>query len=394
MIARIIVIIILLGIAVFVILPFTLFWFGVNLFPQGGVSVTPQGQQSNVSKVAEDLGILIRSEDGGVTWHNAARSENPTIVFPSHVYALVNHPKDPDVMYVTGTGAGLWKSVNRGLTWNKMIDAGGVLIPEADVYDVELLGPNGDVMYVGVYEKTHGRILRSDDGGAHFTEVYVTSKERTPVYDVVIDPADKKHVLAVTGEGTVIETKNSGATWRIKKIFAKPIMRLIGNPRNVSELYAINADGEVLKSVTGGSDWSDPLGTPQGERPPLEHYPPTLYDLFGSPPKGLDTVFMLDPNNASRAYLAFQKSLLRSSDAGLTWKEVNLLFNKDILPVRALAIDPHKSSIMFIAASKELNKSTDGGETWSNIPLPAGVGMKRLMINSHDSNLMFAVIGK
>jgi len=394
MIARIIAIIILLGIAVFVILPFTLFWFGIDIFPHGSVSVTPRPQQSSVPKVSEDLGILIRSEDGGVTWHNAARSENPTIPFPGQVYALVNHPKDPDVMYVTGMGAGLWKSINRGLTWNKVTDTNNVLIPEADVYDVELLGPNGDTMYVGVYEKTHGRILRSDDGGAHFTEIYVTSKEGAPVYDVLIDPADKKHILAVTGEGTVIETKNSGTTWRIKKIFAKPVMRLIGNPRDVLELYVINADGEVLKSVTGGSDWSDPLGTLQGERPWFEHYSPTLYDFFGSSLKGLDTVFTLDPNNASRVYLAFQKSLLRSHDAGLTWKEINLLFNKDILPVRALAIDPHKSSIIFIAAGEGLNKSTDGGETWSNIPLPAGVSIKRLMINSHDSNLMFGVIGK
>ncbi len=394
MIARITVIIILLGIAVFIILPFTLFWFGINIFPQGGVSVAPQPQKSGISTVAEDLGILIRSEDGGMTWHNAARSENPTIPFPSQVYALVNHPKDPDVMFMTGAGAGLWKSMNRGLTWNKVIDAGGVLVSDADVYDVELLGPNADTVYVAVYEKTHGRVLRSDDAGMHFKELYVTSKERAPVYDIVIDSTDKKHILAVTGEGTLIETKNAGTTWRIKKILAKPLMRLIANPYDVSELYAINADGEVLKSVTGGNDWSDPLGTPAGERPPLEHYSPTLYDLFGSPPKGLDTVFTLDSNNASRAYLAFQKSLLRSDDAGLTWKEMNLLFNKDLLPVRALAIDPHKSSIMFIAASGELNKSTDGGMTWSDIPLPAGVNIKRLMINSNDSKLMFAVIGK
>ena len=379
--------------AVLVIVPFTLYFLGVNIFPASKVE-TAAPQTSNTGKAPKQLGVLIRTQDGGATWENSAVSEDPSVTFPVTIYSFVMHPNDKDVMYVGGGASGLWKSINGGRTWNRSVDEARALDPQADVFDIEVTGANGDVIYLAAFEKNRGRILRSEDAGAHFRELYATSLEKKYVFDIVVDRTDKKHILAVTGEGALIETKNEGLTWRIKKTFTKPLVRLIPNPNNIQELYVINGDGEVYKSVTGGSNWTEErLGVSYQGTPALEEYPPSIIKFAGGIAQGLGTVFMLDPNNASRVYLGLGKSLLRSGDGGFTWKEMNLLYSKDLLPVTAIAVDPHKSSVVYVAASQELQKSLDDGATWSSIALPAGVGVKKMFIHRQDSNVMFAVVG-
>lgn len=389
MILRTTIFIILLALIFFVAVPVALYIAGINIF--SGNNVSPASpQQTGIANIS---GILIRSEDGGTTWKSAGISENPNVAFPSAIYSFAIHPNDSNTLYLGGAASGLWKSANQGRTWNQIADENNALDSGADIYDIIIAGTNPDVIYVAAYQKNHGRVLKSEDGGSHFFELYVTSGDKAGVFGVIADPADKKHLLAATGEGALIETTNGGQTWRIKKLFTRPIARLIGNPPNIQELYVINADGKVLKSVTGGKDWSDEIGVLPSENI-APGYELGLFDFFTQHAKGAGGIFMLDPSNASRAYLAQGTRLLRSEDAGLTWNEITLLFPKELLPPTAVTIDPHKSSTIFAAAANELHKSTDDGATWRNIPLPEGVRILNLIIHPKDSDVMFAVVGK
>ncbi len=390
MILRIIAIIILIGLVLFVAVPFVLYLVGVNIFP--GSSVAPAASQKTIQ--AQTLGILMRSSDGGNKWENVALSENPTAAFPGAIYSFVIHADDSNVIYLGGAHSGLWKSTNGGRTWNRVTDASGILDASADVYTIKISSTNPNIIYIAAYVKNRGRVLKSEDAGEHFTELYATSVDKTVVFSIVVDPANIKHVLASTGEGMLIETVNGGQTWRIKKSFAKPLVRLVANPADIQELYAVNADGNVLKSVTGGNDWSDPIGKSSQSNVALEQYPPKVFDFFGSSADTSQAIFILDPSDSSRAYLAGDKNFLRSNDAGLTWHEMTLLFAKELLPVTAVAVDPHKSSTIFVSAASELQKSTDDGATWSGVPLPTGMSIKNLIIDPKDSQIMFAITGK
>lgn len=389
MIFRTIGIIIFLAIVFFVLIPFGLYFAGVNIFSGNNTDIPPSTPQK--TNTSQTLGVLIQSRDGGAHWENAAVSEHPNIPFPGTIYSFVTHPKDSNVIYLGGLASGLWKSVNGGRTWNRVADENHTLDPNADVYDIIIASANPDILYVAAYGKNHGRVLKSEDGGAHFTETYVTSAEKTGVFNVIVDVANKKHVLAATGEGTLIETVNGGQTWRVKKLFSRPLVRLIANPRDTQELYMINADGDIVKSVTGGNDWSDAIGKSSQSNGGIESL--TIFDFFGGGAgKGLQPIFVLDPSHTSRIYSGREKSLLRSEDAGLTWKEITLLFSKDVLPVTAVAVDPRNSATIFVAAANELHTSTDDGVSWRNVPLPVGIRITNLIIHPKDSNIMFAVV--
>ena len=391
MILRIIIFIIILAIIFFVVIPLVLYISGVTIFPGTGISPVAPPQQTNAP---ERLGILIRSEDTGTAWKHAAISEDPNVAFPTAIYSIAVHPKDNNILYLGGKASGLWKSINQGRTWNQVTDASHTLDSHADIYDIKIISTNLDSIYVAAYQKNHGRILKSEDSGAHFTEMYATSADNAGVFSIVIDPTDTNHLLAVTGEGTLIETINSGQTWRVKKLFTRPLMRLIANPGNIQELYIINAEGSLFKSVTGGKDWSDPIGALPSENVGFGDAP-TFFDFFTkAPAKAVGKIFFLDPSDSSRAYLVQDKRLLRSEDAGLTWQDVTLLFPQELLPLTALAVDPRKRSTIFAAVGNELHQSTDDGTTWRSIPLPADARITSLIIHPNDSHIMFAVIGK
>lgn len=390
MIFRTIGIIIFLCIVFFVLIPFGLYFAGVNIFPGNNTSISPPIPQK--TGVPQALGILIRSGDGGAHWENAALSEHPNVPFPGAIYSFVTHPKDSNIIYLGGLGSGLWKSINGGRTWNTIADENKTLDSNADIYDIKVASADPDLLYVAAYQKNHGRVLKSEDGGAHVTEMYATSAEKTGVFNIIADTANKKHLLAATGEGTLVETVNGGQTWRVKKLFSRPLVRLIANPGDIQELYVINADGNIFKSVTGGTDWSDTIGQSSQSNRGIEY--PTIFDFFGGSGKRFQSIFFLDPSDPSRIYSGHEKSLLRSEDAGLTWKEMTLLFPKDVLPVTAVAVDPRKSSTLFVAAANELHTSTDNGVSWRNVPLPVGIRITNLIIHPKDSQIMFAVVSR
>lgn len=392
MIFRILVFIVFLAVVVLVVVPFALYLAGINIFPSNPVAVSVL-QKTGVT-IPQRLGILIRSQDRGDHWQNASVSESPTHSFPSAIYSFAFHPQNPDIMYLGGAATGLWTTINGGRTWNRMSDANGILDAAADIYDIKIARANPQIFYIAAYEKNHGRILKSDDNGVHFHELYATSADKKAVFTIVVDPADANHLLAATGEGALIETSNGGQTWRIKKMFSQPLVRLIANPQHARELYLINADGGIIKSVTGGNDWSDAIGKSSQSNDIIPRYPTSIFDFLGSSSKGSQTIFLLDPTNASRIYSGSDKTLLRSEDAGLTWKEINLLFPKELLPITALAVDPHTASTIFVAAAQELHKSVDDGITWRNVPLPAGISIKKLIIHPQDSRIMFAIVGR
>ncbi len=203
---------------------------------------------------------VYRSRDGGASWENVGLGDS------QHISRIIVHPQDPSVVWVAAQGP-LWS-------------------------------PGGDR---GLYKTV--------DGGATWTRV-LGGGEWTGVTDVVIDPRDPDRLYAATWqhhrtvaaymgggpESGIHRSVDGGATWeRLTEGLPKGDMGKIGlaiSPQNPDVLYAaIELDrrtGGVFRSGDRGSSWekrSEAVGGATG---------PHYYQELVASPHAFDRIYLLD----------------------------------------------------------------------------------------------------
>jgi len=384
---RIILIIIVILLGLLVLLPFILNIAGVRIFQVGSLG-------GEVGLVGE--GLLL-STDGGRNWDNAAISEDKKIRFPAQILDLAFTPENPNLLFLGTKSSGLWKSENGGKSWRKVIDNTGGLKPDADIYKIAISRTNPQVMYLALLQSKRGRVLKSEDGGKTFREIYFVTADRFAVTDLYLDPQNPNHVFIVTGQGGLLETQNGGRSWRVKRWFSEVPTKLLVNPAFLREMYILTANGSLSKTLDGGENWAD-LNT--GLRSAVNQQPfPPSGQVGLNPFAGIIHYYgiqalEMDPNLSTTLYVGSQTGLLRSRDGGFTWKRLNVLIPPDALPVSSVAIDPRDSSIIFAAAANQLHKSEDGGVNWDVDILPTKSRIKKLLIHPLKPEVMFAILGR
>lgn len=98
-------------------------------------------------------GGIYKSHDGGVTWANLAKAAGTE----SRTYVIARAPLSSSIIFA-GTSEGLLQSLNAGTTWH--------WLSRQAVWSIAFDSANPGRMYVA----SNTGILRSDDGGSHFTE--------------------------------------------------------------------------------------------------------------------------------------------------------------------------------------------------------------------------------
>ena len=171
---------------------------------------------------------------------------------------------------------GLIKSSDDGRTWQQIS-----LLGKADFH---VLRSSGSRIYG--YDSTHNLLMRSDNGGKHWS----TSKVPEPLLDLAIDPADPMHVIA-SGEVALYESIDAGRSWHV--IAATPGLLAWPSSRR---LYLFDLQGVVQTSES-----------------PTKHFKPV-----GSVGGTLHAVLVA---SATEMYAAIDGGVIkRSADGGRTWQ--------------------------------------------------------------------------
>src|SRR5713101_5024876 len=131
----------------------------------------------------------------------------------TQVQAIVVHPTNPDVVYL-GTRSGPYRSSDRGLGWERLDFPAGV-----EVWSILVHPANPRVLYAGT---SPVGVYRSDDGGDSWRKL----------------------------PGAVLPP-------RVKMSFGCRVMRLAVDPSHPDEVYAALEVGGAMRSVDGGTTWSD-----------------------------------------------------------------------------------------------------------------------------------------
>jgi photosystem II stability/assembly factor-like uncharacterized protein len=188
--------------------------------------------------VAGDGGVLLHTEDGGISWmpqHAGTTASVNDIYFRNKDdgYLLAGNE-----IFITDDGGATWKSSGRFLA----SDFEGA---EPELYSVRFTGKKR-----GWVVGNHGRILHTDDGGETWT--LQTSGTSAALYHV--DFRSDGLGWAVGERGTIIRTVDGGATWKAVKSPTKATLlgvQFVDDEQG----WIVGRGGVILRSETGGESW-------------------------------------------------------------------------------------------------------------------------------------------
>ena len=292
----------------------------------GSVAVAPsdesiiyvgEGENTMRGNVAEGLGGMWRSTDGGRTWNNLGLKEG------RHITRIIIDPKDPNTVLVGVMGhlfgpneeRGVYKTTDGGKTWKRTLFANN----QTGCSDLVSEPGNPSVLYAGMWHVI-----------------------RTP------------YSMESGGEGSgIYKSIDGGETWKnitTNKGFPKGIWGIVGvgiAPSNTDKIFAIveNANGGLFVSNDGGETWT--LQCSDNNIRQRAWYYSKVY---------------VDPKNENLVYCP-NVEFMRSKDGGKTFTSMNTPHGDH----HDLWIDPEDGNRMIVADDGGAQVSYDGANNWSSL---------------------------
>lgn len=238
----------------------------------------------------------------------------------------------PSIIYATTPGAGIYRSTDRGQTWQF---AG----PGPHRQSLEILGvdPHDERRLYAVATDDFGNLqglYRSADGGGHWEGI---DEDLFPgaVLGLAFDPRTPGRIYAATNRG-LWRSADGGDSWS-RSGFARYRVEQVAVPRPGVVLASVltGDDGTTLRSTDGGASFVEVFD--QGVRH-YAHDPIRPRRILGS---------------------TFNGTIVASEDLGATWT----VLSKPAWTLLSLAVTP-TSVVLAGTLDQRVWRSLDGGRTW------------------------------
>jgi photosystem II stability/assembly factor-like uncharacterized protein len=311
--------------------------------------------------------------------------------------------QQPHTFYMATASGNLWKTENRGITFE-------VLFEQEDVFSIgaiEVAPSDPNVLYLGSGEGNNSRssywgdgVYRSDDAGESWTNVGLPESHH--IGRIVVHPEDANtvyvaalgHLYSENEERGLYKTTNGGQSWR--KVLG-PIVRgkhigvvdVVMDPTNPDILYAATFDkvrvpysydlggpgSRIYKTTDGGDSWQMlENGLPGGMLGRIgiaiyERDPNILYATIENANKedmsDEERYQELLNHESSRGMIGGE--VYRSDDAGASWRKVNpddqSVGGQPAYYYGQIIIDPNDPDRVWVLSIRTWS-TEDGGETW------------------------------
>lgn len=363
-------------------------WRNIGPF-RGGRSATVTGVSGkpNLFYMGSTGGGVWRTTDAGNTWENISDG-----FFGGSVGAVAVSEWDNNVIYVgngektvrgnVSSGDGMWKSVDAGKTWTHIGLENSRHIPRIRIHP-----KNPDIVYAAVlgdlYKSSNERgVYKSVDGGKTWKKVLFANADAGAI-DLLFDPNNPRILYASTwnvrrtpyslssgGEGSALwKSTDEGETWENiskNKGLPKGIWGIVGiavSPLNSDVIWALieNEKGGVYKSTDAGKTWK--LVNDERKLRQRAWYYTRIY----ADTKDENTVYVLNVQYH------------RSTDGGKTFEN----FNAPHGDHHDLWIAPEDSQRMIIGDDGGAQVTFDAGENWTTYHNQPTAQFYRVVTDNH-----------
>ncbi len=329
------------------------------------------------------------------------RSLGPGLV-TGRISDIAIDPNDSNVWYVASSFGGLWKTTNRGITFEPIFDQPGAAFTLCCV----VVDPNNsDIVWLGTGENTSQRsahfgtgLYKSIDAGATWERVGLETSEH--IGKITLDPRDSDVVYVAAqgplfaggGDRGLFKTTDGGKSWQnlLKPSDDTGVNEVVLDPdnpdiifastyqrrRRVGQLVGGGPESGLYKSVDGGESWTELTnGLPDTD---MGRIPLALDDRGNS-----KILFALIPAQEDLS------GLYRSTDEGESWERIgtqeargrqggpggggsveaeessepNWFTGGNPEYYHELHLDPHRPGYIY-SVNTNMDLSTDGGESW------------------------------
>lgn len=201
-----------------------------------------------------DLGV-VKSMDNGMGWEKADAGING-----KDIHALAINPLDTKRVYAFSAGMGLFGSQDSGKSWNRIDD--GPANPSVRSFGYMGTASSMDKS-MGTDKTTNIGYLWAGTGGGVFssfacfcgwTKTDGISSNAT-VYTLAPDPINKSSMLAGTKDG-IYKTTDEGKSFSQINKEIKNLAAITFDAENQNTVYAVTEDGTLYQSTDSGSTWS------------------------------------------------------------------------------------------------------------------------------------------
>ena len=337
-----------------------------------------EGETSTSSTtVTKKIGSFLKSFDGGKNWESKVKIDETKNIGLANVLSMAISLKDSNVIYLGTEKDGLYVTRDGAGKWEKLI------FPLAKIYGLAIDVNNDQIIYATGSINSRAKIFKSMNGGKEWQEIYTEPNNSSVISSLNINKKDSRILYCGTSEGMIFKTTDGGQSWKNITKANGPVINISFDSANDKVVYFAISKGSILRTMDGG-DKIDDLGEID------------ISKFVEGKSFSLSNTYSIkaDPRNSGVLYVGTDSGMLKGSDFGNKWEEINILESSRKFPIRAIAINPQNSSEIIYSNSGVIYRSEDGGTNWVTFQLNSENSVQILEYDPLNPNNIYAGLRK